>query len=344
MPDIPKLTHPWFVAVWPGMGHVALNAGVYLLAKLGMTAVAEIEGGEAFDVNQVEVKAGVIQPARRPRNRFFVWTDPRKRHDLVVFLGEAQPPVGKYPFCKQVIEFARELGVERVVTFAAMATGMRPEHPSRVFGAATDEDGVAELRRLDVTILEEGNIGGLNGVLFGAAAASGMRGSCFLGEMPQVFAQVPFPKASLAILEAFTVLTRIDLDLDELAEQARAVEEQLGELLSRVEEQYGQQPGPGEGDETDEDDEDEEGIEGVDSESYSSDEGEVEGATGEGVGYRYEEPDEPLAPPAVQRIEELFARAAEDRTRAFELKRELDRLGLFKRYEDRFLDLFKHKD
>ncbi|VTR94860.1 Marine sediment metagenome DNA, contig: S03H2_C02747 OS=marine sediment metagenome GN=S03H2_06319 PE=4 SV=1: PAC2 [Gemmata massiliana] len=337
MPEIPKLTHPWFVAVWPGMGHVALNAGVYLLAKLGMTAVAEFEAGELFDVAQVEVKDGIIQPARRPRNRFFVWIDPNKRHDLVVFLGEAQPPVGKFPFCRQVIDYARELGVERVITFAAMATEMRPEHPSRVFGAATDTDGVAELRRLDVTILEEGHIGGLNGVLLGAAAASGLRGSCFLGEMPQVFAQVPFPKASLAILEAFAVMTGIELDLDELAEQAHAVEEQLGELLARVEDQY---ESPNE--------EAEEGAGDDEGEEFSSDEEESESESSsvqhEGIGYQYDGPDEPVSQTAVQRIEELFARAATDRTKAFELKRELDRLGLFKRYEDRFLDLFKHSD
>jgi hypothetical protein len=42
-----------------------------------------------------------------------------------------------------------------------------------------------------------------------------------------------------------------------------------------------------------------------------------------------------------QRIEGLFGQAAKDRSKAFELKQELDRLGLFKEYEDRFLDLFK---
>jgi uncharacterized protein len=334
MPDIPKLNHPWLVAVWPGMGHVALNAGVYLLAKLNMNTIAEFEGGDLFDVTHVDVKHGVIQPARRPRNRFFVWTDPKKRHDLVVFLGEAQPPVGKLPFCRQVIEYARDLGVERVITFAAMATQMRPEHPSRVFGAATDTEGVAELRGLDLQILEDGNIGGLNGVLLGAAAASGLRGSCFLGEMPQVFAQVPFPKASLAILESFTLLTGVELDLSELSEQAQAVEEQLGDLLTRVEQQYGPQPGA--------DDEDEEGGEFATDDEDEEPDNDVDPDTGEG--YRYEEPEEPVPMPSVARIEELFQRAAQDRSKAFELKRELDRLGLFKQYEDRFLDLFKHPE
>jgi hypothetical protein len=337
MPDTPKLNRPWLVAVWPGMGHVALNAGVYLLAKLHMTAVAEFEGGDLFDVTAVDVKNGLIQPARRPRNRFFVWTDPNGRHDLVVFLGEAQPPVGKLPFCRQVIDYARELGVERVVTFAAMATQMRPEHPSRVFGAATDVEGVRELRSLDLEILEDGNIGGLNGVLLGAAAAAGLRGSCFLGEMPQVFAQVPFPKASLAILEAFSQLTGVEIDLDELAEQARAVEEQLGDLLERVEQQYSGQQQAEDDDEAGEFDADED-EDGGDEDAAD----EPEEVTTEG--YRYDGPDEPVPLPTVSRIEELFARAAGDRSKAFELKRELDRLGLFKQYEDRFLDLFTHRE
>ena len=307
----PKLNHPWLVAVWPGMGHVALNAGVYLLAKLGMTTIAEFETHELFDVDQVEVKDGVIQPHRRPRNRFFVWTDPNGKHDLVVFLGEAQPPVGKFPFCRQVIRFAKDLGVERVFTFAAMATQMHPEKRSRVFGATTDSSGLDELKQLELELLEDGHIGGLNGVLLAAAAEANLRGACFLGEMPHIFAQLPFPKASLAILEVFTTIANIDLDLQELDEQAKAVEEQLGQLLARVEQQYGRQ--------TSEDEDDE-----------------------EGEGYITEtEPEEEV--PAVDRgrVEELFGQAGKDRSKAFELKRELDRLGLFKEYEDRFLDLFK---
>jgi hypothetical protein len=49
----PQLNRPWLVAVWPGMGGVALNAGIYLLAKLGMSEIAEYETGELFDVDHV---------------------------------------------------------------------------------------------------------------------------------------------------------------------------------------------------------------------------------------------------------------------------------------------------
>jgi proteasome assembly chaperone (PAC2) family protein len=301
-----KLNHPWLVAVWPGMGNVALNAGYYLLAKLDMRVIAEFEANDLFDVDHVEVKGGIIQTGRRPRNRFFLWEDPARKRDLVVFLGEAQPPIGKYPFCSQLIAYARDHGVERVFTFAAMATQMHPEHRSRVFGAATDEKSLQELKHLELAVLEDGNIAGLNGVLLGAAAEGGLRGACLLGEMPHIFSQLPFPKASLAILEVFTTITGIDLDFGELAEQARSMEQQLGELLAQVEQSIGQQ--------------------------YA--------AEPEGDGPESAE-EEGLSAANRQRIEGLFARAEKDRAKAFELKQELDRLGVFKDYEDRFLDLFK---
>jgi len=305
MTDKLNLTHPWLIAVWPGMGHVALNAGYYLLSKLGMDVAAELEAGELFDIDHVEVKEGLIQPARRPRNRFFVWVDPEGNRDLVVFLGEAQPPLGKYPFCRQLISYARKIGVERVLTFAAMATRMRPGQRSRVFGAATDEENLQELKRLDLELVNEGQIGGLNGVLLGAAAEAGLPGACLLGEMPHVFTQLPFPKASLAVLEVFTTMSDLEIDFAELAEQAEMVEQQLGQLLSLAEGQ----------------DESASGEEELPAPQPADDDG--------------------LSAEDERRIEGLFEQASRQRSKAFELKRELDRLGVFKDYEDRFLDLFK---
>lgn len=304
-----EFNHPWLVAVWPGMGHVALNAGVYLMAKLGTDLVAAFQANDVFDVDHVEVKNGVIQAGRRPHNRLYVWTDPNRKHDLLVFLGEAQPPVGKYAFCRRLLTHARKFGVERVFTFAAMATRMHPEHHSQVFGAATDAETLGELKRLELEILQDGQIGGLNGVLLGAAAESGLRGACLLGEMPHIFRQLPFPKASLAILEVFAAFAGVKLDLAELSEQARAVDEQLGELLAGIEESHGQPYA-------------------VEEEASGPHAGEEE-SIGEAVR---------------QRIEGLFEQAVKDRSKAFELKQELDRLGAFKEYEDRFLDLFKKPD
>ena len=124
----PKLNHPRMVAIWPGMGQVAINAGIYLLSKLQMSQIAEFDPEILFDAEAVEVHEGLIRMARRPRSRIFLWSDPEKNRDLLVFLGEAQPQTGKYAFCRELVRYARRLGVERIFTFAAMATGMRPNN------------------------------------------------------------------------------------------------------------------------------------------------------------------------------------------------------------------------
>jgi proteasome assembly chaperone (PAC2) family protein len=305
-----KLTKPWLVAVWPGMSQVALSAGYYLLAKLEMHLIAEFSSRELFEVEHVLVKGGILRLGGLPRSRFFAWKDPEGHRDIVVFLGEAQPPLGKYMFCHRLMEFARRLGVERVFTFAAMATQMHPKEKSRVFAAATDANGLAEIQRLELSVLEDGQIGGMNGVVLGIAGESGIPGVCMLGEVPHVFIQFPFPKASLAVLEAFKSLSGIELDLGELARQAKAVEEQLEDLLVQLEHAI-EETRQGEPPEDDED------------ELYPVQEEDV------------------LDPADRERIESLFAQASKDRSKAYELKNELDRLKVFEEYEDRFLDLFR---
>jgi proteasome assembly chaperone (PAC2) family protein len=307
MADEIRLKNPWLVAVWPGMGNVAISAGFYLMAKLGMHLLAEFPAGESFDVDHVDVKGGLIQPGRLPQSRFFVWNDPRCQHDLVVFIGEAQPPLGRYVFCHRLIEFAKALGVERVYTFAALATQMHPASPARVFVAATDDECLAEFKRQGLPTIDDGHIGGLNGVLLGVAVENGLRGACLLGEMPHIFAQVPFPKAALAVLEAFGPMADLQIDFTELAEQAGNMDQKLGELLVQMQQAIEQQ---------------------TPAEQHSA----------------AQEPDEDrLGQDDMQRIERLFEQAMQDRANAYELKRELDRLGVFKEYEDRFLDLFKKR-
>jgi uncharacterized protein len=311
MAQDPKLAKPWLIGVWPGMGHVAVSAGYYLISKLEMHAIAEFSPRELFDVEQVEVKKGLIKSARLPRSRFFLWRDPQGERDILVFMGEAQPPVGRHAFCQRLMEFARQLDVERVFTFAAMATQMRPEHDSRVFAAATDTATLSTFRELELTILEDGQISGLNGVMLGVAAEAGLSGGCLLGEIPHVFAQFPFPQASLAVLSAFKKMAKIEIDLSELAQQAEAMGHKLGEILNQVEHAIEEHQ--------------KEAEEEEEEESFNPGSAEEERISAE---------DE-------EKIDRLFSQARDSRLKAYELKRELDRLEVFDLYEDRFLDLFK---
>ena len=302
-----KLNDPWLLAVWPGMGGVAITAGYYLMAKLGMHLLIEFPASEIFEIKEVEVKSGLILNRRLPRSRIFCWKDPQERHDLILFIGEAQPPSRGSEFCMKLVEHAKHLGVAKVFTFAALASQMRPTQDSRVFGAAIDPITLDQFKQLDVTVMNGGTISGLNGVLLGAAAGAGMSGGCLLGEIPGVFSQIPFPKAALSVLEFFTLMAGIHLDFTELRLHADKVDATLEDFMIRIEQGH------------------QESTAGPD-------------ALPDLLGG---EPTAAALPKDQQRIEQLFSQARTDRTQAYALKQELDRLGLFARYEDRFLDLFK---
>jgi hypothetical protein len=314
-----KLRDPWLIAVWPGMGNVALAAGGYLVEQLGARPVAELPARDLFEVQHVEVKEGVARIGRMPRNMFFAWRHPEDTgRDLLVFMGEAQPQRGGYAFCHRLIEYAQEQGISRVFTFAAMATQLHPTEDARVFGVSTQAGSLPELEKQGVEILSEGQISGLNGVLLAAAAERQLPGVCLLGELPFFAVGVPNPKASMAVLRVFSALSDIHIDFTGIEEQAKQAEKFHLQLLDKLNEAPNQRG-----------------------------EGEAGFTVPEFVKQSDDDDDEPEpSKPALdfagrQHIETLFENAAKDRSKAFDLKRELDRLGVFAQYEDRFLDLFK---
>ncbi|MFW6059660.1 MAG: PAC2 family protein [Phycisphaeraceae bacterium] len=312
---MPSLHDPWFVAVWPGMGRVARRAGEHLVEQLDVDYLGDYDVAQFFELDHVTVEQGVISPGARPRCLVFLWQDPAQRHDVILLLAESQPTFGAYALCEQLMRQVAEWGVTRVIAFAAMATQLHPSEPARVFGAATDEALLGELEQRQVEPLTEGQISGLNGLMLAAAQAHGIEGACLLGELPYFAVQVANPKASRAVLEVFTQMAGIEMDFTDLDREAAQIDEQLIQLLDRLQES---------GD--------------------AEDEGEGEDFPVEPLAEQQQSfADEvPLDPPTKRRIEQLFVQARQDRSKAFELKRELDRLGVFEQYEDRFLDLFTH--
>jgi len=294
---------------------------------LKMKEAGELPPRNHFEVNEVEVKGGVIAPAKPPRGRFFRWNNPQGGRDLVIFLGEAQPAVGTYAYANELLEMASTLGVERVVTFASMASGLHPSENPKVMGITTDADTLAELRRAEVEPLTDGQIGGLNGVLLGAAAERGIPGICLLAEIPFFAARVPNPKAARAALSVFSVLAGIDISLESLNRHAAAIDKALIEAMENYQELHRSEEAEGEDSDLPVDE---------------TPDGSGDDTAGEDTGAPGPKRAEPGLDYAARcRIESLFAEARADSGKAVALKQELDRLGVFKRYEDRFLDLFR---
>jgi predicted ATP-grasp superfamily ATP-dependent carboligase len=295
------------------MGVVGVLACSHLAEKLGAEQIGELPAREHFDLQEVTVQHGMMQPPRYPRTRLYRWRNPAGA-DLVLLLAEAQPQTRGYALCEEIVTRALELGVGQVVTFAAMATPSEPTAPSRVHGMATDPALLERAKDLGVELLEEGAVSGMNGVLLAAARARELPGLCLLGEFPYYASGVPQPKAAAAVLRCFARLAGVDLDLSELDRQAEEIEARLVALLERLQREAAERGGELEGEE-----------------EVAEDRGE-EPAT----------PMSRLDAATLAEIEALFSEAERDRQRALELKALLDRHGVFREFEDRFLDLFKH--
>lgn len=326
------LKNPWLVAAWPGMGGVAVSAASFLVETLRATPLAAIDAAPHFDIDRVQMKDGVVVAPRLPRTQLYGWKHPSGGRDLVILVGEAQPTVQPFAFCERIVRLARDLGVQRVITFASMVLPMHPTRPSRVHAVATSRGLLEEVERLapEARPLGDGEISGLNGTLLAAALDHGLDGVGLLAEVPQVGIGVPYLKAARAVLEAFSKLAGVALDLRPVAAQAELVERGLVDLMERVQKAAQRQLGGGE--------------EGEDASSEL-----VVGGDGVAPGEEADEDEEEapgahvvpaLSADALARIEELFQKTAGDRSWGRALKAELDKAGVFREYEDRFLNLF----
>ncbi|MEZ6189367.1 MAG: PAC2 family protein, partial [Planctomycetota bacterium] len=174
---LPKnLKEPWLVAAWPGMGHVGILAATYLLEQLGAEQLGEVQIQDYADLSDVSVKRGLMQPPRQPRGVFYAWRDPEGRRDLVIFLSEAQPQSRGYSLCEELIGVAARMGIQRITTFAAMASPIDPQSASRVHTMATDAETLARFTDAGAVPLAQGEISGLNGVLLVAGHAHDLPG------------------------------------------------------------------------------------------------------------------------------------------------------------------------
>lgn len=290
---------PTLVAAWPGMGAVAQIAATHLAVRLQMQPIEQFDLSRLFDPTSIRVADGVVQPFVAPHEVLHGFRNSGGDRDLLVLLSDRQPTAHLRNHARLLLERARALGVERVVTFAAMATPMHLADDPRVFATATAAPLLDEALAAGAVRLDDGEISGMNGLLLGAAAEHGLDAIGLLGEMPFFASNMPNPKSAAAVLTVFARLTGVSVDVGPLRTEARRIEAAIAAKLppARLPPPAAEPPVP------------------------------------------QQRP--ALGPEVIERIESLFAAAASDRSKALELKAELDRHGLFRDYEDRFLDLFR---
>jgi proteasome assembly chaperone (PAC2) family protein len=294
-----ELNNPVMVAGWPGMGSVALGMVDYLRRKLKAVRFAEIKVDPMSVLDSVEVLHGVSRLPKPPASVFYYSKDP----DIVVFEGEVQlAGLEGLRMLNKVLEVAGELNVKRIYTGAAFPLPIGYKDSPEVYGVVNKEHMREIMTTNDIKLMEGGHISGLNGLLLGFAAKKNIEALCLLATMPQYAISLPNPKASSAIIEVLCKMLGVRIDLNEINDYIKDMEERMALIEDKVKDVFT--------------------IEEEAPESYPHDK--------KIPGY------------IMEKIEKLFTEARHDKEKASTLKKELDRWDLYKLYEDRFLDLFKN--
>ncbi|MEO0102678.1 MAG: PAC2 family protein [candidate division WOR-3 bacterium] len=223
--------------------------------------------------------------------------------NLVVFEGDVQfaGKAGKM-LVNEILDFAQEIQVKEIYTGASFPVPMSHKDKSLVYGVANQKEMRDRLLQYGIKIMEGGNISGLNGLLIGYAQERKIPAACLLATIPVYAINFPNPRAWKALNETFQKILATSVNFEELNLIIKEMDTQFQIMEDKMREIF----------EGKRDTEEEEVIE-KDKISYH----------------------------ILEKIERLFQEAKFDRNKAYELKKELDKWGLFEKYEDRFLDLFK---
>ena len=142
----PKLHEPNMLAAWPGIANVAMIAGSYLARKLNPKPLAEVVAPYFFDPIGVLVRDNVVESPQFPESRFFYWKNVPGKKDLIIFIGDDQPTSKTYEMAHTVIDVAERFGVKRLYTCAAALTRIHHSEQPKVWGAATREPLLTDLK------------------------------------------------------------------------------------------------------------------------------------------------------------------------------------------------------
>src|SRR5919199_1952689 len=235
----PELRRPVLIAAfrgWNDGGQGASLAAGYLAKAWGAARFAEIDPEQFYDFQatrpQVSLAEGLTRRIDWPDNAFYHAPIPGTARDAVILLG-TEPNLRWRTFSGLVIQLARELGVELVITLGALLADVPHTRPAPVTGSATDPDLVRELG-LEQSRYEGPT--GIVGVLHDACRRAAIPSVSLWAAVPHYVSLAPSPRAALALCERLGGLVGGELDTAELQEAAESYARQVSEAVAADEE------------------------------------------------------------------------------------------------------------
>jgi proteasome assembly chaperone (PAC2) family protein len=235
----PTVERPVLIAAfrgWNDGGQGASLAAGYLAKAWDARRFAEIDPEGFFDFQatrpHVRLEEGFTRRIDWPETVFFHARPHRLGRDAVLLLG-VEPNLRWRTFSGLIVDFAKDLGVELVVTLGALLADVPHTRPTPVTGSATDPDLI---ERLGLQASRYEGPTGIVGVLHDACKRDGIASASLWAAVPHYVSLAPSPKAAAALCERLATLLGAEIDTGELDEAADAYVRQVSEAIAADEE------------------------------------------------------------------------------------------------------------
>jgi proteasome assembly chaperone (PAC2) family protein len=235
----PELRRPVLVAAfrgWNDGGQGATLAAGYLARIWDAERFGDIDPEQFLDFQSnrphVSLDEGLTRRIEWPETAFYHARIPGTERDVVLLLG-VEPSLRWQTFCKLIVDLARDLDVELLVTLGSLLADVPHTRAAPVTGAASDPELVASLGLQHSRY--EGPTG-IVGVLQDACRQAGIPAASLWAAVPHYVSLAPSPRAARALCDRLAQLLDVRIDTNELAEAEESYAEQVTEAVSTDEE------------------------------------------------------------------------------------------------------------
>jgi proteasome assembly chaperone (PAC2) family protein len=221
---------------WNDGAQGASLAASFLAQAWQARRFADIDPEEFFDFQatrpHVALEEGLTRRIDWPETAFYHASIPGLERDAVLALG-IEPNLRWRTFSEEVVELARDLEVELVVTLGALLADVPHTRPAPVTGSASDPKLVEELRLASSRY--EGPTG-IVGVVHDACRRAELPSASLWAAVPHYASLAASPKAALALCLRLADLLGTEFDLADLERASAAYETQVSEAVASDEE------------------------------------------------------------------------------------------------------------
>ena len=235
----PELERPVLIAAFTGWNDAAEAASAALGTLRGgweARRFGAFDGEEFFDYQatrpQIKLVEGVTRRVEWPENLLLATAPSLETAGGrgAVLVSGPEPNLRWRSFSAAVIELAKELGVEVVVTMGALLADVPHSRPVAV--AANSQDP-ALVESLGLSASRYEGPTGITGVLHRACAEGGLPSVSFWASVPHYLPAVPSAPAALALLDSLSGLLGVEVDTSNLERGAAAYREQVSAAVSQ---------------------------------------------------------------------------------------------------------------